>query len=160
MQAAPVRELKIALQQLSQKELIALCVRLATFKKENKELLTYLLFEADDEHAYIRSIKEVMDVEFSQVNRRSYYRMKKNIRRIQRQVGRYCRYSRKKETEVELLLYFCHKIKTMQPSALRYRGMTNLYLRQVEAIRKKLTKLNDDLRHDFGVELEKLLSGA
>ncbi len=157
MQAAPVRELKVALQQLSEKELIALCVRLASFKKENKELLTYLLFEADDEHAYIRSIKGVMDEEFSQVNRRSYYRMKKSVRRIQRQVNRYCRYSRNKATEVELLLYFCHKIKTMSPSVLRYRGMTNLYLRQIEAIRKKLTKLDEDLQYDFGQELEALL---
>ena len=57
MKAATSNELKQELQASSSKQLIELCLRLAKFKKENKELLTYLLFEANDEAAYIQSIK-------------------------------------------------------------------------------------------------------
>ncbi len=61
MKAATINELKQELEHLSAAELKELCLRLAKFKKENKELLTYLLFEAHDTEAYSRSVKEEMD---------------------------------------------------------------------------------------------------
>ena len=82
MKAASVSELKKELQLLSQAEIIAVCMRLARYKKENKELLTYLLQEAGDEEAYIQSIKELLDSEFSQVNSSNAYQAKKTLRRI------------------------------------------------------------------------------
>ena len=51
MKTASIQELKQELQATSQTKLLDLCLRLAKFKKENKELLTYLLFEAHDEEA-------------------------------------------------------------------------------------------------------------
>ena len=58
MKSASVRELKLELQDRSPKEVMELCLRLSRFKKENKELLTYLLFETSDEQMYIESVKE------------------------------------------------------------------------------------------------------
>ena len=58
MKSATVRELKTELQEKSPKEILELCLRLSRFKKENKELLTYLLFESSDEQSYIESVKE------------------------------------------------------------------------------------------------------
>ena len=49
MKAATVSQLKKELQHRNPDELLQLCLRLARFKLENKELLTYLLFEADNE---------------------------------------------------------------------------------------------------------------
>jgi len=49
MKTATVTQLKKELKHHSQAELIALCLRLSKFKKENKELLTYLLFETDED---------------------------------------------------------------------------------------------------------------
>ena len=48
MKAAKVSEIKKDLKRKTQPELLDLCLHLAKFKKENKELLTYLLYEADD----------------------------------------------------------------------------------------------------------------
>ena len=48
MKAATVHELKEELKHRSAAQLVELCNRLVRFKKENKELLTYLLFEAHD----------------------------------------------------------------------------------------------------------------
>jgi len=42
MHPASVKEIKTGLEQLTHKELVAACLRLAKFKKENKELLSYL----------------------------------------------------------------------------------------------------------------------
>ena len=57
MKAVTVKELKTELIDRSHSELMELCLRLSRFKKENKELLTYLLFESSNEHGYINSVK-------------------------------------------------------------------------------------------------------
>ncbi|UCE94956.1 MAG: hypothetical protein JSV73_06745, partial [Flavobacteriaceae bacterium] len=73
MKSATVRELKKELQERSPKEILDLCLRLSRFKKENKELLTYLLFEIEDVEGYIESVKEEIDEKFKGVNRKSPY---------------------------------------------------------------------------------------
>ena len=116
MKSASLKELKTELQDRSQSELLALCLRLGRFKKENKELLTYLLFEANDENRYIESVKEYMDVEFKNINTKSYFFMRKSMRKILTNTKKFIRYSKQKETEVELLLYYCKKLKAFKPS--------------------------------------------
>ena len=61
MKAATVNEIKQQLKVNNQAQLIELLVGLARFKKENKELLTYLLFEADDLDAFIKNVKYQLD---------------------------------------------------------------------------------------------------
>jgi len=156
MKAASVRELRQELSRRSSKDLIELCLRLAKFKKDNKELLTYLLFEAADETTYINSVKTEIDEQFAQMNRKNYYFIKKSVRKILRQVKKYIRYSQQRETEIELLLYFCRKLRTMTPSISRSRMLLNLYDRQVKQIRKVLEKLHEDLQYDYQQEVEQL----
>ena len=74
MKAATVTLIKKELQHLSEAELIETCLALAKFKKENKELLSYLLFEADNEDQYICTIKEEMDEEFIISSRKVFER--------------------------------------------------------------------------------------
>ena len=57
MKAATISEIKHELTQTNPSILIDLCLKLAKFKKDNKELLTYLLFEAHDEVAFIEQVK-------------------------------------------------------------------------------------------------------
>src|SRR5512137_2763984 len=116
MKAVTVKELSKELLNRTPKELRDLCLRLARFKKENKELLTYLLFESSSEAAYVESIKKEVDQQFEQINKKSYYLIKKSFRKILRGIRKYCRYSLRKETEVELLVYFCQKLKKFTPS--------------------------------------------
>ena len=53
MKAATIHEIKAELTTLKAAQLMALCLRLSRFRKENKELLTYLLFEAHNEGDYV-----------------------------------------------------------------------------------------------------------
>ena len=64
MKAATSNEIKQELKELSGAKLMDLCLRLARFKKENKELLTFLLFEADDLETYLKNVKEEVDENF------------------------------------------------------------------------------------------------
>ena len=156
MKPATVKQLKDELSTRSPKELLELTLRLSKFKKENKELLTYLLFESHNEEGFILSVKQEMDEEFENVNRKTYYLMKKGIRKILKNVKKYARYSLKKETEVELLIYFCTKMKTLYPPIRRNVTLENMYYRQIAMIRKKLPKLDEDLQYDYEMELDAL----
>lgn len=156
MKAVSVTTIKKELEHLSSEKLISLCLRLSKFKKENKELLTYLLFEAHDEAGYIEAVKQEVNEQFANINTDSYFYIKKSVRKILRNIHKYNRYSLNKETEVELLLYFCKKLKHFTPSIKNNVTLTNLYHRQVEAIRKKVALLHEDLQYDYNVELQSL----
>lgn len=156
MKAATIAQLKKELQFKDEKDLIELCLRLGRFKKENKELLTYLLFEADNEAGYIETVKAEVDEQFLTINTDSFFYIKKSIRKILRMLKKFIRYSGNKETEVELLLYFCEKLKDFRPSIRRNIPLTNLYERQLVYIEKKITGLHEDLQYDFGLLLEEL----
>lgn len=156
MKAATIAQLKKELQFKSQDDIVQLCLRLARFKKENKELLTYLLFESDSEAGYIETVKQEVDEMFADININSYFYIKKSVRKILRTIKKYIRYSGNKETEVELLLYFCEKLKNLKPSIHRNTTLLNLYTRQLDYIAKKLPLLHEDLQYDFGMTLEKL----
>jgi peptide subunit release factor 1 (eRF1) len=158
MKAVTVKELKEELTYRSPNELRELCLRLSKFKKENKELLTYLLFEASDETKYIEEVKREVDEEFKLINKKSQYLIKKGLRKILRNVRKYNRYSLKKETEVELLIYYCSKLKKFTPSINRNTGLQNLYLSQVASIRKKLSVLHEDRQSDYEQGLRELMT--
>lgn len=156
MKAASVAELKKELKTRSEKELMELVLRLSKFKKENKELLTYLLYEVDDETSFIKSIKAEIDELFGDINTSRTFYAKKTIRKILRNIKKYCRYSKKKQTEVELLMYFCVKIKTLPAYLKRVTVVKNIYDRQVVLIKKAMATLHEDLQYDYTLEMEEL----
>lgn len=156
MKTATATEIKKVLKYQSNEELLQLCLRLSRFKKENKELLSYLLFEADDETGYIESVKTVIDEHFENINTKSYFYIRKSIRKIYSLTKKHIRYSLNKETEVILLLHFCYKLATFTPSIKRNTALKNLFNRVKLHIEKTITKLHEDLQYDYTLELEKI----
>lgn len=156
MKTATVNQLKKELSYRSPVELLVICLRLSKFKKENKELLTYLLFESIDEAGYIESVKNEIDLEFDAINTSNYYFIKKSVRKILRSIKKYSRYSQKKETEAELLIHFCSKLKAFKPSITRNATLLNLYERQLALVEKIISTLHEDLQYDYRLELENL----
>jgi hypothetical protein len=156
MKIESIVTIKKELKHLPKEDLLELCLRLGKFKTENKALLTYLLFESHDEDGYIASVKSTLDAVFEGINSDSYFYMKKTIRKILRQIRIYSRYSTKKTTEVELLLYFCERMNELKPSIHRNTTLSNLYERQILGVKKKISVLHDDLQYDYNLKLEEL----
>ncbi len=157
MKAATVKELRIELSKYAQRDLVNICLRLSKFKKENKELLTYLLYESENEENYINSVKRQLDTQFEQINKKSFYFIKKGVRKVLREAKKYIRYSSKKESEVEILLFFCQKMNEFNPSINKNRVLKNIYLKQIEYIEKIIKKLHEDLQYDYKMELKALI---
>ncbi len=156
MKPASISQIKNEVKHLSQTETMELCLKLARFRKENKELLSYLLFEEHNEPGYINDLKEEIDVEFTNINRNSYYYIKKSVRKIQKMIRKHIKFSKKKETEVELFIYFCKKLRSMKPSINNNVALYNIYYKQVESIKKTIKALHEDLQFDYEMELDEL----
>ncbi len=156
MKAASLHELQKELNALEPKQVLELCIRLAKYKKENKELLSYLIFEAHDERAYINGIKEEIDVMFSEMNKTTIYLAKKSLRKILRLTNKFIKYSGSKQTEIELKLYFCSKIKKSHIPIDTSLVLSNLYNREIEKIESAISKLHEDLQYDYKQELVSL----
>lgn len=156
MKPATITELKKELKYRSQDQLIDYCLTMARFKLETKELLTYLVFESENEMAYIQSVKTYIDTTFAEISATNYYYIKKSVRKILRQVKRFIRYSKKKETEAELLIYFCKALGNMKPSYKQNTVLTNMYTKQLELAQKAVAKVHEDLQYDYNTMIEDL----
>ena len=154
MKAASISDIKNELGNMPPARLAALCLQLAKYKKDNKELLSYLLFEENDMAAYIASVKEEMDEQFTTINTSQLYFAKKTLRKILRITGKHIRYTGSKQAEAELLIYFCQKLKN---SGIRYNTSTvlmNLYQAQLKKINAAIAGFHEDEQYDYLKEIK------
>lgn len=149
MKAATIQEIKLALQKLPASRLSELCLRLAKFKKDNKELLTYLLFESDDETTYIENVKKEIDAGFEELPKPNLYLTKKTLRKVLRITARQIRYTGSPQAEVELLTYFCRKVRQAGIPLHNSPVLNNLYQQQLKKIRTVISTLHEDLQYDY-----------
>jgi hypothetical protein len=153
MNTASLKEIKTELGRVHPTRLLELSILLAKYKKENKELLTYLLFDSYDEPVYILSVKSAMDAMFMELNKSNSYVAKKDIRKILAFANKQIKYSGSKQTEVEILLHFCKKLRKAGISMPLNSALGNLYWRQVQRIKKSMGTLHEDLQFDYSEEL-------
>ena len=156
MKAASISELKQELNNLPSKEVIDLCIRLAKYKKENKELLTYLLFEAFDEDAYIANVKKEIDEAFEELPKSTPYLNKKSLRKVLRAISKYSKHTASKQAEVEMLLHFCRNVKHSGIKIYKSTALTNLYAQQLKKIHTAFESLHEDLLFDYKKQLQEL----
>ena len=157
MKAASISDIKQELINLSPVKLLELCLRLAKYKKDNKELLNYLLFEENDGLAYINNVKTEMEEAFAGISQSNLYFAKKGLRKILRNTAKHVRYTASKQAEVELLLHFC---KTLHYSTIPVKNsvaLVTLYQFQLKKLAKLISTLHEDLQYDYLKELGKLI---
>jgi hypothetical protein len=111
MKPASINEIKQELNTLGPKRLIELCLRLAKYKKENKELLGYLLFEAHNEQAFVGAINKETDEKFSELPKATTYLTTKSLRKILRSITKYSRYYGFKRKRNGYAYSFLHRLK-------------------------------------------------
>ncbi|MES2003759.1 MAG: hypothetical protein V4450_04505 [Bacteroidota bacterium] len=157
MKTASIQELKQELQSTSQNKLLDLCLRLAKFKKENKELLTFLLFESHDEEAYISGVKALIDEGFTELPKPSLYLTKKSLRKILRIANRYIKYSGSKLAEASLLIHFCSNMKHSGIPYAKSTVLNNIYEMQLKKIGVAMGALHEDIQYDLQKELDVLM---
>ncbi|MBM3402944.1 MAG: hypothetical protein FJY21_11695 [Bacteroidetes bacterium] len=138
-------------------ELTDICLRLAKYKKENKELLSYLLFDAEDPMHYGEQIKLLLIEDFKAMPKHYYYGTK-SMRKIIRLINRYAKYSGSKVVKTELSFWFCTNFLKFADLKTGHKPMQGLLTRQLEKIIKLIPKLQEDLQFDYNLEFENLMN--
>lgn len=156
MKAASAADIKQRLKELDKKDLTELCLRLSRYKKENKELLTFLLFEADDLPHYINGVNGQLDEIFATVNTSSVFFAKKTIRKALRTANRYIRYAGDKTVEAEVLIHFCNRFRGLQLDWRRSTLLLKIYEAQAKKIRASVAGMHEDLQYEYRRTLEQL----
>jgi hypothetical protein len=156
MKTASIQELKQELQSLPPAKLLELCLRLARFKKENKELLGFLLFESHDEEGYLQGINQMIDEEFAGISNTTTYLLKKSLRKILRMANKYIRYAGSKQVEAAVLIHYCRQWKQSGLPMDKAPVLINLYQQQLKKIAAAIATLHEDLQYDYQRELEAL----
>lgn len=156
MYTASLNELKKELKTRPSSEQLNIVLRLARYKKENKELLHYLLFESENESFYIDQVKSDITEAFETLNVSSFYLAKKTIRKVLRLANKQIRYSGVKQTEIEILMFYCQSLLDINLPIGESKVMMNLLNNQLNKIDKALLGLHEDLQYDYRVELDEL----
>jgi hypothetical protein len=157
MKAATLKEIKTELSTLHPQMLIDICLRLAKYKKENKELLTYMLFDSNDESEYVKDVKSQIDELFIGVSKGNSYLAKKAVRKALRTANKYIKYSGSKQTELELTIFFCKKLRKSGLPLYANTVLGNIYMRQAVRIKKVLSLLHEDIQLDYAEEIKLLI---
>jgi hypothetical protein len=156
-----IAEIKKELQHLDNAQLTELCLRLVRYKKENKELTGYLLFDADHERAFIDSLMAENGLMFSQLPYNNY-QLAKSLRKILRLLGKYIKFMASSEAEVEVLINFCRNYVQYvdKRASSSYKPLRLIFTRQLDKIRKSITKLHEDLQFDYSHDFNNMVGEA
>ena len=154
-----LQNIKKELQHLPNEQIAELCLRLARHKKENKELLAYLLFEAYDEPAFIEKVKAEAGFMFSQLPPQNYFAAK-GLRKILRLLSKYTKFMASKGAEIELLLNFCTNYLQYADKHTSYKPLRLILVRQLQKTRVLIKKLHEDLQFDYSNNYNEVLTEA
>ena len=159
MKVYGLADIKKELQFHDKGTLTELCLRLARYKKENKELLAYLLFEADNERSFIESVIAENGFMFSQLPSNNY-QMAKSMRKILRLLNKNIKFMGSKEAEIEFSISFCRNYIQYADRRGSYKPMRLIFTRQLEKIKKAIEKLHEDLQFDYAQDYNAMLEDA
>ena len=91
------------------------------------------------------------------MNKTNLYLAKKTLRKVLRTIHKYIRFSAHKTTEIELLIYYCQKLRKSGLPVSRNKVLKNMYQRQVDRINKVMISLHEDLQFDYREEVSILM---
>ncbi len=156
MKAASIQDIKHELNSLNKTEIAALCLRLAKYKKENKELLHFILFDAHDIDGYIKNVQQEIDELFTTINTSHICFVKKTLRKILRITNKHIKYAQSKQVEVELLLHYCTLFKATGLHKKQSQALSNIFDAQLKKVEKAIEGLHEDLQFEYVRQLKAL----
>jgi hypothetical protein len=150
-------ELKKELQYRELNELKDLCLKLAKYKTENKELLNYLLFYQDRKEDYVLEVKTLLSIDFENLYPSVYY-VTKQLRKLTRIMNKHIKYIGEKDKETEIALSFCELFIDTDLVKSNHKALIGLLFRQLKRVNKLIPKLQEDLQFDYQQQFDLLVT--
>lgn len=149
MKQISLNEIKNELMHKNSKELISLVLKLAKYKKENKEFAGFLLFQSDDIDSYIDEIKLHLTDVFNEILFDNNYKATKQVRKIIRTANKYIKYSGSTKVQVEVLMHIHDLLKPVAKKKHTYTQYSSILEMQKIKIIKSISNLHEDLQYDY-----------
>lgn len=155
MKSESINNIKKKLLSLEPNELTLICLRLAKYKKESKELLSYLVFDSKDESQYVANVQQYCTEMIQEIKQKNSYIMIKNIRKTAKLVHKYMKFTENEVSKLEILIFF---IELVKPIINRYNLMSldTFYVSQYKKMEALFNKLHEDYQYDFKNKMEEL----
>jgi len=157
MESPKLNNIRKELNHLPKENLADYCLKIAKYKTENKEFLSYLLFYSDNNDLYISEIKKMLDEGFSDLPY-SDYTATKVLRKLTRLMNKHIKFIGNKVRELELALFFCSLFIEKSSPKTSHKPLIALLFRQLKRIEKLIPKLDEDLQFDFQNEYDVVIS--
>lgn len=156
MKVASAQEIRKTLLNMEPREITDVVMRMLRYKKDNKELASYLLYNSSDEQAFVDEITEEINASFAELKYEGAYKYTKQIRKIIRLANKPIRYSGLPSTQVEVLLCILENLKPILSGKHGSNVLSGIYMRQVDIVAKAMDKLHEDIRYDYVKQFERL----
>lgn len=157
MHSASIDTIKTELKQLPPRQVLELLLRLARFKKENKELLTYILFESANESDYVEQVKKEIAEEMEEIDGLPGYQYKKQFRKIQRKINKPIKYMGNKSATAELYLHMVKMISEKKKTIYLATFLDKTVQQYIVKIEKLLPGIEDDLATDLRKKMKQIM---
>ena len=156
MKIPSLAQLKKELSYLNEKELIELVADLSKFSRDNKSYLFFKLNEKDQPQLYVEMVQEELELDFQNARVDHSYYAKKSAQKLRRKMNKLLKLSKVKTDQIEVLLFFCEKLK--EYGFLRHRNqvLDNIYQMQLAKAVKLISGLHEDLQFDYEGRVEEL----
>lgn len=156
MKAATLHQIKKELETSSSQRVLSLLMRIIKSKTENKELISFLLFDEDNLSGYITDLRADVTELLKDVKYLPPYQVKRSLRKALKFISKYAKYTGAKETEAELLMHLCKIMQAEGITSGTNKIAHNIYSKQIEKVEKLIPLLHEELRFDYKEEISNL----
>lgn len=154
MQIPSLSEIKKELSYLNEKEVNELLLDIVKFSRENKAYLYFRLYSRDNPGLFVEMVQQELEEEFAKANRSNSYYVKKSSQTIRRKLNKNLKLSKNKTDQIDLILFFCEKLKEYGYLKSRNPIVDNLYQVQLGKAKKLISGLHEDLKWDYEMKME------
>ncbi|GHB29330.1 hypothetical protein [Mongoliitalea lutea] len=151
-----IAEIKKSLNYLDEKELRSLLLDIIGFTTDNKRYAYFKLHEQQDEHFFLVESKEFLGEEFGKASMANFWSSKKSLQKLRSTLNKMLKFTKRKEFQLELILFFCEQTKEYGYLDYRHPVIHNLYHTQLRKAENLISKLHEDLQYDYQMQLEEL----
>lgn len=157
MEKISINIIKKELQELSQKQLVDICIQLAKARKENKEQLDFLLLKSHHISQYELELKAEIDAQFEMFTHYKYYQLIKPLKAYVKSVLKQISYSKNPSFELEIIIYLCKQFfRFSDDESIWFYKINIIYDSLARKIEPRFKKLHEDEQFDYRVKLEEI----
>ena len=152
MDKCSIASIRKELKNLEREELVLVCLRLARYKKDNKELVSFLVFQRNEEE-FILEVKTEIHFEFTGLKLLSAFQQKKILQKSIRKINKYSKFCLSKTFDLVMFMFICQSLRDSGISLYSHTFAGTIYKKILLKASKIHSTLHEEIQGDFNEDL-------